>query len=422
MRVSSSSVDMYSGRTYSSQSYETETTQVVSGPLLARMIKLEPKVASEKNEAVKSEIAETVLEKEVTQNGEAEEETKEAGETEGEAVPEESKETYYVPLNTGKIATSGQIKDRQTIRQQCIQYILEMLFLNKERRANRQGVKRTSFQDWLKEKENRNSSTTTTVSYNENGFTSSGTYTVGEKRDVGDFTGTFMGYANVGTKTSLRGSKTEYYSEKERTSYQTKGTVVTADGREIEFYLSFAMSRGFEQYYNEKYERNVVSFCDPLVINLDSTMPSVSDEKFLFDIDGDGVLDTISKLSNKSGYLAIDKNGDGQINDGKELFGTKSGNGFAELAEYDSDGNGWIDEGDEIWDKLMIWCMDENGKTELYHVSEKGVGAICLQNVASDFSLNSLKTNQTNAAVRSTGIFLYENGGVGTVQHMDLAI
>lgn len=422
MRVSSSSVDMYSGRTYSSQSYETETTQVVSGPLLARMIKLEPKAASEKNEAVKSEIAETVLEKEVIQNGEAEEETKEAGETEGEAVPEESKETYYVPLNIGKIATSGQIKDRQTIRQQCIQYILEMLFLNKERRAKRQGVKRTSFQDWLKEKENRNSSTTTTVSYNENGFTSSGTYTVGEKRDVGDFTGTFMGYANVGTKTSFRGSKTEYYSEKERTSYQTKGTVVTADGREIEFNLSFAMSRGFEQYYNEKYEKNVVSFCDPLVINLDSTMPSVSDEKFLFDIDGDGVLDTISKLSNKSGYLAIDKNGDGQINDGNELFGTKGGNGFADLAEYDSDGNGWIDEGDEIWDKLMIWCMDENGKTELYHVSEKGIGAICLQNVASDFSLNSLKTNQTNAAVRSTGIFLYENGGVGTVQHMDLAI
>ena len=422
VRISSSNVDMYSDRTYSSQSYESETTQVVTEPNLIRMIKLEPKAASGKNEAVKSEVAETILEKEVTQNGEAEADAKEAEETEGENVEKETKDTYHVPLYIGKVATSQQIKDRQTIRQQCIQYILEMLLLNKERRANHQGVKRTSFQDWLKEKENRNSSTTTTVSYNQNGFTSSGKYTVGEKRDMGDFTGTFMGYVNAGTKTAIRGSKTEYYSEKERTSYQTKGTVVTADGKEIEFNLSFAMSRGFEQYYNENYEKNVVSFCDPLVINLDSTMPTVSDEKFLFDIDGDGVLDTISKLSNKSGYLAIDKNGDGQINDGNELFGTKSGNGFADLAEYDSDGNGWIDEGDEIWDKLMIWCMDENGRTELYHVSEKGIGAICLQNVSSDFSLNSLKTNQTNAAVRNTGIFLYENGGVGTVQHMDLAI
>jgi len=413
---------MYSDRTYSSQSYEAETTRVVSGPLLIPTVRLEPKTASEKKEAVKSEVAETILEKEVIRNGEAGTDTEEAGEPEGENVPKESKDTYYVPLNIGKIATSGQIKDRQTIRQQCIQYILEMLFLNKERRANHQGVKRTSFQDWLKEKESGSSSASANVSYNKNGFTSSGKYTVGEKIDMGDFTGTFLGYANAGTKTSIRGSKTEYYSEKERTSYQTKGTVVTADGREIAFNLSFAMSRGFEQYYNENYEKSVVSFCDPLVINLDSTMPSVSDEKFLFDIDGDGVLDTISKLSGKSGYLALDKNGDGQINDGNELFGTKSGNGFADLAEYDSDKNGWIDEGDEIWDKLMIWCMDENGRTELYHVSEKGIGAICLQNVSSDFSLNSLKTNQTNAAVRNTGIFLYENGNVGTVQHMDLAI
>ncbi len=428
MRISSANVDMYSDRTYSSQSYESETTQIVSDPILVKMVKLEPKKDLGKNEAVKSEMEETVFEKEVTQNGETGADTKEAEETEGETVEKGTKETYYVPLNTGKIATSQQLKDRQTIRQQCIQYILEMLFLNKERRANRQGIKKTSFQDWLKEKENAGSSGSTTASYydkNDNrksSFTSSGTYTVGEKFDIGDFTGTFLGYANVGSRTSIRESRTEYYSEKERTSYQTKGTVVTADGREIEFNLSFAMSRGFEKYYNENHEKKVVSFCDPLVINLDSTMPSVSDEKFLFDIDGDGVLDTISKLSEKSGYLAIDKNGDGQINDGNELFGTKSGNGFADLAEYDSDGNGWIDEGDEIWDKLMIWCMDENGKTELYHVSEKGVGAICLQNVSSDFSLNSLKTNQTNAAVRSTGIFLYENGGVGTVQHMDLAI
>ncbi len=428
MRISSANVDMYSDRTYSSQSYESETTQIVSDPILVKMVKLEPKKDLGKNEAVKSEMEETVFEKEVTQNGETGADTKEAEETEGEIVEKGTKETYYVPLNTGKIATSQQLKDRQTIRQQCIQYILEMLFLNKERRANRQGIKKTSFQDWLKEKENAGSSGSTTASYydkNDNrksSFTSSGTYTVGEKFDIGDFTGTFLGYANVGSRTSIRESRTEYYSEKERTSYQTKGTVVTADGREIEFNLSFAMSRGFEKYYNENHEKKVVSFCDPLVINLDSTMPSVSDEKFLFDIDGDGVLDTISKLSEKSGYLAIDKNGDGQINDGNELFGTKSGNGFADLAEYDSDGNGWIDEGDEIWDKLMIWCMDENGKTELYHVSEKGIGAICLQNVSSDFSLNSLKTNQTNAAVRSTGIFLYENGGVGTVQHMDLAI
>ena len=57
----------------------------------------------------------------------------------------------------------------------------------------------------------------------------------------------------------------------------------------------------------------------------------------------------------------------------------------------------------------------------LYGLSEKGVGAIYLGNVDTDFSLNSASTNQVNAAIRKTGIFLYENGNVGTVQHLDLA-
>ena len=78
----------------------------------------------------------------------------------------------------------------------------------------------------------------------------------------------------------------------------------------------------------------------------------------MFDIDADGEEESISYLQGGSGYLALDKNGDGVINDGSELFGTKSGDGFADLAEYDADGNGWIDENDPIFDKLLIWAKD----------------------------------------------------------------
>lgn len=346
MRISAANVDMYTSRTYSTQSY----------------------------------VEVTILEK-TTVGGQKDDGTKEnvdemnAGEAENTESADNTENTGFF-LRANRISTAEQKRDMKTIRQQCIQYILDMLFRNKERRLNGEKIQNLSYQEWLAEKQ----------------------------------------------KTTLQTVKTCYYSEKERTAYQTTGTVVTADGRSIDFNLHFAMSRSFEQYYNENYETSVVSFCDPLVINLDSTMPTVSDQKFLFDIDADGVMDTISMMSEKSGYLALDKNGDGQINDGSELFGTGSGDGFKDLAAYDEDGNGWIDEGDAIWKKLMIWCMDENGKTQLYHLSEKGIGAICLKNVSSDFSLNSLKTNQINAAVRSTGIFLYENGNVGTVQHMDLAI
>lgn len=211
-----------------------------------------------------------------------------------------------------------------------------------------------------------------------------------------------------------------YEWEQENTSFSTVGTVKTSDGREINFNVNVGMSREFEQYYQN--DLDVVSFnmCDPLVINLDTDVTELSDQTFYFDIDADGEMDKISQLGAGSGYLALDKNGDGVINDGSELFGTESGNGFRDLAQYDDDGNGWIDENDAIWSRLQIWTKDENGNDKLYRLAEKGVGAICLQNTATDFALKG-EDGQTKGAVRNTGVFLYENGNVGTVQHVDVA-
>lgn len=212
-----------------------------------------------------------------------------------------------------------------------------------------------------------------------------------------------------------------YHMEQENTTFSTTGTVKTADGRELSFNLDLTMSRRFEEYYEETYATERLTYCDPLVINLDTNIAEVSDQKFFFDLDQDGEEEEISTLKSGSGYLALDLNGDGKVNDGGELFGTKSGNGFADLAEYDSDGNGWIDEADDIWNKLLIWVKDDTGKDVLYHLSDLGVGAIGLGNVSTEFALNSAQDNHNNAMVRNTGIFLYENGNVSTVQHLDLA-
>lgn len=211
-----------------------------------------------------------------------------------------------------------------------------------------------------------------------------------------------------------------YFEESESTSFSTTGTVKTADGREINFNVNVGMSREFQEYYREDLELASFSFCDPLVINLDTDIAQLEDQTFYFDIDGDGEQDEISQLGAGSGYLALDKNGDGVINDGRELFGTASGNGFADLAKYDEDGNGWIDENDAVWDKLKIWTKDENGKDVLYTLADKGVGAICLQNASTDFTQKGAD-GQTLGAIRNTGVFLYENGNVGTVQHVDVA-
>lgn len=182
------------------------------------------------------------------------------------------------------------------------------------------------------------------------------------------------------------------------------------------------MSRSFtEQTYRRVQQLATTGFCDPLVINLDTNTANISDQKFYFDLDADGHKEAISTLGAGSGFLALDKNGDGRINDGSELFGAKSGNGFADLAKYDSDHNGWIDEADEIFDQLLIWTKDSRGRDVLCGLGQAGVGAIYLGNVSTEFTMTQTGSREVNARVRKTGIFLYENGMAGTVQHVDLA-
>ncbi len=206
-----------------------------------------------------------------------------------------------------------------------------------------------------------------------------------------------------------------YFEESEETKFYSEGTVKTADGRCIDFDITATMSREFNQYAKVEIDYRQAAMVDPLVINLDSNTTEVREQKFLFDIDADGELDNISLLSELSGFLALDRNEDGIINDGTELFGTKSGNGFQDLAVFDLDGNGWIDENDEIFNRLRIWTKDANGKDKLVGLGVAGVGAIYLGNVSSEFSLGA-------ANIRRTGVYLKENGEAGTIQHVDFAV
>lgn len=209
------------------------------------------------------------------------------------------------------------------------------------------------------------------------------------------------------------------YSEFEQTDFAAEGVVKTADGREINFSIQLSMSRYFseESYFavsggNPK---------DPLVLNFSGSAAALSDTRFSFDLDGDGKDDDMRMLAHGSGFLVFDRNGDGKVNNGSELFGTKTGDGFAELAALDGDKNGWIDENDSAWQHLRIWTKDADGQDTLLTLKEANVGAIALKNIETPFSIKDL-VNQLQAQIHSTGIFLKENGGVGTVQKIDLVI
>ncbi len=211
------------------------------------------------------------------------------------------------------------------------------------------------------------------------------------------------------------------YSEIEETGFHASGRACTEDGRTIDFNVNILMSRSYMEYMNVRIPTMADALCDPLVVNIGSDIADVRDQTFKFDLDADGVEDEISMLGKGSGFLALDKDGNGKIDDGNELFGVKSGDGFGDLREYDSDGNGWIDENDEIFSKLKVWCKDENGNDVLMDLKEADIGAIFLGEQQTEFTLGGADGFR-DGVIRSTGVFLRESGGVGTIQHVDLSV
>lgn len=253
-------------------------------------------------------------------------------------------------------------------------------------------------------------------------------FITGERRvTIGDLRETLPAEDSIGPATGPRTTEivwttetTESIREHERTDFASTGKVQTADGRTLDFTLELGMCRDYScERKTVTVEKAVLR--DPLVINFDGKAAELSGKCFAFDLDCDGTSESIAALASGSAYLAFDANDDGRINDGSELFGTKSGNGFADLARFDLDGNRWIDENDDVFARLRIWAPDGEGQDALSTLAQRSVGALYLDSVETPFSLTD-NENRLLAQVRASGVYLREDGGVGTLQQVDLAV
>lgn len=215
----------------------------------------------------------------------------------------------------------------------------------------------------------------------------------------------------------------ETYHEAESTNFSAQGIVKTADGKEINFNLQLSMERSYTREVNISVRQGdaVRPKKDPLVINFGGTAAQLTDTKFSFDIDSNGSNERLSFVAPNSGFLALDKNNDGKINNGAELFGAKSGDGFKELASYDLDKNDWIDENDAVFEQLKVWSKDAQGKDSLVGLKQSGVGALFLGNASTSFEIKT-EANNSLGAVKSSGVYLNENGTAGTLQQVDLTV
>lgn len=110
----------------------------------------------------------------------------------------------------------------------------------------------------------------------------------------------------------------------------------------------------------------------PILVNLAAGGPwSLGDEKdpVAFDLRADGSFShwTWTKEGSSVAFLALDRSGNGIIDDGRELFGDQNGpaNGFELLRSYDSSGDGLISGSDDVWPRLLLWTdANHNGVSE----------------------------------------------------------
>jgi hypothetical protein len=105
-----------------------------------------------------------------------------------------------------------------------------------------------------------------------------------------------------------------------------------------------------------------------------------------------------------SGFPVLDRNGDGIANDGSELFGPSTGEGFAELDAFDTDRNHWIDENDPVYDRLRIWSRDGSGNDAYHTLQDQEIGAIYLAALKAPFDYRD-ESNRLQGTVRANGFY-----------------
>ncbi|MCJ8325164.1 MAG: hypothetical protein HRU29_11895 [Rhizobiales bacterium] len=134
---------------------------------------------------------------------------------------------------------------------------------------------------------------------------------------------------------------------------------------------------------NNPFTNPVIS---PLVLDLDGDgldIISLENSNAYFDLNENGFAEKTAWIAPDDAFLALDINGNGQIDDLSELFGGQYVNGFTSLAQHDDNADGVIDANDSVYSDLLLW-QDANGNgiseaSELSSLASQGITSIDLE-------------------------------------------
>ncbi|MGL1958229.1 MAG: hypothetical protein OCD00_13025 [Colwellia sp.] len=217
----------------------------------------------------------------------------------------------------------------------------------------------------------------------------------------------------------------QWHSHKQQLSYQMQGEF-SIDNKKLSIDYSFTLES--EQLSYSRFEMTAGALKDPLLVQFgQKSMGNITGEHN-FAINEDNTLDKLPIFSGDVGYLVFDKNNNQQADNGSELFGPKTGQGFNELAQLDSNGNGFIDEGDMHFDQLAIWQPSDHlnspansESTQWLSLKEAGIEAINLSSIATPYNFYN-QSGETQAQLTRSGFAINSDGQAMGVHQIDVKI
>lgn len=195
------------------------------------------------------------------------------------------------------------------------------------------------------------------------------------------------------------------------------GELTLADGSAVQWSFDLAMRE--EQFSYRQFTES--SLQDPLIVSLSGNPAELARQGTIFDFYGNGERYQLPDLGKGQFYLMRDRNQNQQLDSGLELFGPRTGQGFAELAALDDNQNSFIEKNDSQWQSLHLWSRQHG----LQSLEQAGIQAISAESVATSFGLYDGEA--LLGRIARSGIFVGEPSlsdayRIGLVQQVDLNI
>ena len=207
----------------------------------------------------------------------------------------------------------------------------------------------------------------------------------------------------------------EWQLHQQELSYNMQGEF-DINGQHLSLDYSFYIASKKIQY--NSFETTAAALKDPLIVQFGNQSIGEISGQESFDINQDNKMDNLPVFSGDVGYLVYDKNGNNKADNGSELFGPTSGNGFNELAQLDENNNGFLDKEDSAYQQLYIWQPDNSTWLSL---ADAGIEAISTQAIATPYTFYD-KNDEVQAQLRNSSFAISESGRGFGVHQVDVRI